>query len=213
MPSNQWNVIVYRAWAPVYDRLLERVFRPGRAAAARAVALQPGERVLLMGVGTGLDLPLLPAGVHAVGVDLSAPMLERARERADRVPAHVDLHCGDASELELPAGSFDAAILNLVLSVVPDPVALLAQTMRALRPGGRAVVFDKFAPESRPPSPARRAANLVTRLFGTEVDRRLGELVSSAGCQVVSDEPSILRGQYRVVLLRRPDEPAPTAAG
>ena len=204
---------MYRAWAPVYDRLLERVLRPGRVAAARALALQPGERALLVGVGTGLDLPLLPGGVHAVGIDLSAPMLERARERAARVPAHVDLRCGDAAMLELPPGSFDAAILNLILSVVPDPVVVLARTMRALRPGGRAVVFDKFAPEDRPLSLARRAANLVTRLFGTEVDRRLGDLVSSAGGQVVSDEASILRGQYRVVLLRRAGERPPTATG
>ncbi len=203
MPSNRWNQVAYRAWAPVYDRLLERFFRPGRVAAARALALQPGERVLLVGVGTGQDLPFLPRGVRAVGVDLSAQMLERARQRARQVPAAIELRRGDAGQLDEPTGSFDAAILSLIVSVVPDPVAVIAQTMRALRPGGRAVIFDKFAPADRPPSVTRRGANLITKLFGTEVDRRLAELLVTAPCEVVSDQPSILRGQYRVVLLRR----------
>ena len=114
MPSNRWNLIVYRAWAPLYDRLLERIFRPGREAAAHALALRSGERVLLVGVGTGLDLLLLPPGVTGLGVDLSPAMLVHARRRA---PTAIDLRCGDAAELDVATGSFDAAVLNLVLSV------------------------------------------------------------------------------------------------
>jgi len=207
MPSNRWNLIAYRAWAPVYDRLLERFFRPGREAAARALGVQPGERVLLVGVGTGLDLPFLPRGVEALGVDLSAPMLDRAHRRACEAAADVDLRVADAASLGVPTGYFDAAVLNLILSVVPDPVAVLAETMRALRPGGRAVVFDKFAPDDRAPSRTRRALNVVTAIFGTEIDRRLAELVAGAPCRVVSNEASILGGQYHVVLLTRTDGP------
>lgn len=212
MPSNRWNLVVYRAWAPVYDRLLERVFRPGRSAAARALALRPGERVLLVGVGTGQDLPLLPAGVAAVGIDLSEAMLARARRRLPIVAAAVDLRVGDAVATGELTGSFDAAVLNLVLSVVPDPVTVVEETMRVVRPGGRVVVFDKFAPEGRSPSVVRRAVSRGSSLFGTEVDRRLGDLVAGCPCRVVSDEPSIARGQYRVVLLRR-DDPATDALG
>ena len=207
MPSNAWNRVVYRAWAPVYDRLLGRVFRPGRAAAARLLALRAGERVLLVGVGTGQDLPFLPAGVLALGVDLSRPMLERARRRLPTVPAQVDLRQGDAAILDVATGSFDAAILSLVLSVVPDPAAVVAEVMRALRPGGRAVIFDKFAPDTRAPSLPRRTLSLITRLFGTEIDRRLGDVLAGAPCRVVSNDPSILGGQYRVVLLRRTEAP------
>jgi ubiquinone/menaquinone biosynthesis C-methylase UbiE len=207
VPSNRWNLIVYRAWAAVYDRLLERLFRPGRESAARALALRPGERVLLIGVGTGQDLPLLPAGVEATGIDLSRPMLDRARQRLRSVPATAELLVGDAAALDVPTGSFDAAILNLVLSVVPDPVAALGEAMRALRPGGRAVVFDKFAPDGRFPSPVRRAVNAVTTVFGTQIDRRLSDIIAGSPCRVVSSEPSILGGQYRVVLLIRTDEP------
>lgn len=206
MPSNRWNLIIYRVWAPIYDRALEGVFRPGRAAAARALALQPGERVILVGVGTGQDLPLLPAGVTAVGIDLSEPMLARARRRALTAQSTLTLRQGDAADLPGQTGGYDAAVLTLVLSVVPDPRRVVSEVMRIVRPGGRVVVFDKFAPEGRPTSLLRRAVNVGSRVFGTEVDRRLGDLIAGAPCHVVSDEPSIARGQYRVVLLRR-DEP------
>lgn len=195
--------MVYRAWAPVYDRALERFFAPGRAAAIRALALRPGERVLLVGVGTGQDLPLLPGGVSAVGVDLSEPMLRRAEARRLESAATVVLEQGDGEALDLPTSSFDAVVLHLVLSVAPHPATVVAEAMRVLRPGGRAVVFDKFAPEGREASVARRLLNLVTTAFGTEIDRHLGEVLGTAPCHVVSDTPSLLGGQYRVVLLHR----------
>lgn len=203
MPSNRWNLVVYRAWAPIYDRLLEPIFRPGREAAARALGLRAGERVLLVGVGTGLDLPLLPPGVTGLGVDLSPSMLARARQCA---PPTVELQCGDAAELDVPTGSFDAAILNLILSVVPDPGAVVSETMRALRPGGRAVVFDKFAPEGRPVSAGRRALSKMSNVFGTAVDRRIGDMLVGQPCRIVSNEASVFAGQYRVILLRRSDD-------
>jgi ubiquinone/menaquinone biosynthesis C-methylase UbiE len=203
VPSNRWNRLVYRAWAPLYDRALQRFFAPGRTTAVRMLALRPGERVLLVGVGTGQDLPLLPAGVSAVGVDLSEHMLRRAEKRLGESAAQVELAQGDAAALDMEASSFDAVILHLVLSVVPDPASVIAEAMRVLRPGGRAVIFDKFAPEGKPPSPARRVLNLMTTAFGTEIDRHLGELLAPAPCRVISDTPSLLGGQYRVVLLRR----------
>jgi ubiquinone/menaquinone biosynthesis C-methylase UbiE len=107
-----------------------------------------------------------------------------------------------------PTASFDGAILSLILSVVPEPRMVMAETMRLLRPGGRAVIFDKFAPGTTPPSRPRRALNRVTTLFGTEIDRRLGDLMLGQPCRIIADEPSILGGQYRVILLVRDSEPA-----
>lgn len=162
--------------------------------------------MLLVGVGTGLDLPLLPPGVSGLGVDLSPSMLAHARRRA---PATIDLHRGDAAALDVATASFDAAVLNLVLSVVPDPAAVLSETMRALRPGGRAVAFDKFAPEGQPVAGSRRALSAMSSVFGTTIDRRLSDLLAGQACRIVSNEPSIFGGQYRVALLRRTDDPWP----
>ena len=69
--TNRWNRFIYRLWAPIYDSTVNLFFMPGRKRALDLLNLQPGECVLLVGVGTGADLPLLPAGVDATGIDLS----------------------------------------------------------------------------------------------------------------------------------------------
>lgn len=201
--TNRWNRVVYRFWAPVYDAAWERLFRPGRERSIARLDLKPGERVLLIGVGTGADLPLLPPGVQAVGVDLSPEMLARARSKLPLPERDIDLREGDAQALPVANGSFDAAILNLILSVVPDARACLDEALRALRPGGRAVIFDKFQPDGHDPTPLRRLGNVFAALLGTDITRRLGDITAGAPCEVRHDEPSILGGRYRVVLLEK----------
>ena len=74
--SNRWNRFIYRLWSPIYDGLCDRFFAaPGRRRAMAALDLKPGERVLLVGIGTGVDLPLLPEGAQAIGIDFSPDML------------------------------------------------------------------------------------------------------------------------------------------
>ena len=109
--------------------------------------LQPGERVLLVGVGTGEDLPLLPTGISATGIDLSPDMLAKARKKLPLPGRDVTLLQGDAQHLLVDEAGFDAVVFNLVLSVITDGKACFRENLRALKPGGRAVVFDKFLPD------------------------------------------------------------------
>lgn len=204
--SNRWNRFVYRVWAPIYDGLLERLFSKGRRRAMEVVGIQPGERVSFIGIGTGTDLLLLPHGAHAVGIDLSEAMLARARKKLPLSDSDIELRVGDAQALPFDDGSFDVAVLNLVLSVVPDPALCLGEALRVLRANGRIVVFDKFLPDNRAPSLGRRLANIFSTIFGTNINRRLGDIISGFPCEVERDEPSILGGMYRVVLLRKPGE-------
>ncbi len=100
--------------------------------------LQPGESVLLVGVGTGADLPLLPPGVRAVGADLSAKMLSKARSKLPIPHCETQLIQGDGQTQLAAAGSFDAVALNLILSVIPDPKSLHANSIessKTRRPG------------------------------------------------------------------------------
>jgi len=199
--TNRWNRFIYRLWAPVYDATVGRFFLPGRMRAIELLNLQPGESVLLVGVGTGADLLLLPQGVRAIGVDISPDMLARARRKLPLPGLEVILIQGDAQSLLVDEASCDAVIFNLILSVVPDCAACLRQNLRALKPSGRALVFDKFLPDGDRLTLGRRWLNLGSTLFGTDITRRFGDLSKGAGIQVVYDEPSLLNGVYRVILI------------
>jgi len=138
----------YARWAPVYDFAFAAVMRPGRTAAAAAIN-RLGGRVLDVGVGTGLELPMFDAGVRLVGIDLSEPMLRRAQARVataglDHV---VSLAVMDAMKLGFRDGAFDAAIAPYVLTVVPDPESVLDEIARVVRPGGEIVLVNHIGAE------------------------------------------------------------------
>lgn len=204
--TNHWNQVIYRLWAPIYDSTVNRLFEPGRKRAMGLLNLQPGERVLLVGVGTGADLPLLPRGVEATGVDISPEMLAKAYLKLDRCSASIKLIQGDAQTLLVEELSFDAVVLNLILSVIPDGRACLQSALRALKPGGRVVIFDKFLPEGRRPSLVRRFFNHFSTVLGTDINRQLSDLILGSSCTLIRDEPSIGGGMYRVILLRKNSE-------
>jgi ubiquinone/menaquinone biosynthesis C-methylase UbiE len=199
--TNDRNRSIYRAWAPVYDAVLGRFFLPGRKRAIQALDIKPGEKVLLVGVGTGADLPLLTTGAIATGIDLSPEMLQQARDRLPLSGGGVTLIEGDAQQLQVEPASFDVVIFSLILSVIPDPASCLRENLRALKPGGRAVVFDKFQPDGGNPSIIRRFFNIFSTAFGTDVTRRFGEIAKDLDIKVLSNEPSIFHGTYRVILL------------
>jgi phosphatidylethanolamine/phosphatidyl-N-methylethanolamine N-methyltransferase len=200
--TNHWNRIIYRLWAPVYDATVGHFFLPGRRRAIELLNLQPGERVLLVGVGTGADLPLLPPRVQAVGVDISPEMLKHAQARLPIPDREVILVRGDAQKLLVEESTFDAVLFNLILSVIPDGGACLRENLSALKSHGRAVVFDKFLPESGKLNFGRRFLNLFSTRLGTDITRRFGDLASGTACKVTADEPGILKGMYRVIVLR-----------
>jgi phosphatidylethanolamine/phosphatidyl-N-methylethanolamine N-methyltransferase len=201
--TNRWNRFIYRLWAPVYDATLAGLFLPGRKQAMAYLDLQPGKRVLVVGVGTGADLMLLPAGVQALGIDFSHEMLMRAQAKLPLPDLEVTLIEGDAQQLLVEESAFDAVIFNLILSVIPDASSCLRENLRALKSGGRTVVFDKFRPEGEKLGAGRRVLNFFSTIFGTDITRRFGEIASGTTCKILANEPAILRGMYRVILLRK----------
>jgi phosphatidylethanolamine/phosphatidyl-N-methylethanolamine N-methyltransferase len=128
----------YRRYAGFYDALFGPVLQAGRKAVIEALDCKPGQRVLEVGVGTGLALELYPAGVKVVGIDVSSEMLEKARRRvARRRFAHVEaLLEMDAETMSFADASFDRIVAMYVLPVVPNPGRLLAELHRVCKPDG-----------------------------------------------------------------------------
>jgi ubiquinone/menaquinone biosynthesis C-methylase UbiE len=178
------------------------VYGAARRRAIELVNLQAGEKVLVSGVGTGLDLPLIPPGVQVTGIDLTRAMLEKARAKS--IELCMTFAVMDAQALQFPDDTFDVVVLNLLLSVVPDGAAAFAEAWRVLQPGGRIVVFDKFLPEAEQPSLFRNLLGCVIRSIGTDPNRRLSDIFCGMhGLIVERDEPSLLKGQYRIILVRK----------
>jgi ubiquinone/menaquinone biosynthesis C-methylase UbiE len=201
LDTNRWNRLRYSFWAPVYDALVGSFDRT-RQDSLRLLDPRPGERVLLVGAGTGADLPYIPPGCIVLATDLTPAMLAIARRRARGPGARFALM--DGQRLGVPPAAFDAAVLHLVLAVIPDPVRCLQEAARVLRPGGRAVVLDKFVRPGAVPL-ALRAVNPVARVLFSEMTRCFEEILerSRAPLVVERDAPAFLRGLYRILLLRR----------
>ncbi len=139
--------LAYKAWAPVYDYSFGVVAGPGRRLAVKKLNEFNGH-VLEVGVGTGLSLPRYRHGLQVTGIDLSPDMLAKASGRVTRLGLkHIKLSVMDAGKLAFDNECFDAAAVMYVMTVVPNPAAVMAELRRVLRPGGSAIVINHFSRE------------------------------------------------------------------
>jgi phosphatidylethanolamine/phosphatidyl-N-methylethanolamine N-methyltransferase len=139
----------YARWAPVYDLVFGAVFERGRQAAI-AAAERIGGRILEVGVGTGISLPLYSSASRICGVDISEPMLLKARERVTALDlTNVEgLWVMDAEHLAFPDESFDVVVAQYVITTVPNPEATLDEFARVLKPGGEIILVSRVGAEA-----------------------------------------------------------------
>ena len=133
----------YDRWAPVYDLVFGRVFRRGRSLAIEA-ANRIGGRVLEVGCGTGISLPDYGRNCRLYGIDISDGILEKARERASRLPNVEAIEVMDAEALRFPDASFDVVVAQYVLTAVPNPERALDEFARTLRFGGEIIITTRI---------------------------------------------------------------------
>ena len=140
----------YALYSPVYDLLFDWIFHPGRKAAVKLLDIQPGDRILEVGIGTGLNLPLYPRSCQLTGIDLSEHMLEKARARTEALGLNtVTLRVIDAAATDFADNEFDRALATYVISAVPDPVSVLREMRRVVKPDGTLVILNHFRSEQR----------------------------------------------------------------
>lgn len=191
----------YTLLAPFYDAVLTAATRGARKRSLAALADKPPSDVLLLGVGTGLDLPHLPLRHRYVGLDLTAAMLTRARPRAAGL--HFAPLRGDVQRLPFHDASFDVAVLHLILAVVPEPTLCLAEAVRVLKPGGSLLVFDKFL--RRGEAGWKRALNPLARRVASRLDVVFEDVLDTVGgLDVKSNEAALASGWVRLIHLTKP---------
>jgi phosphatidylethanolamine/phosphatidyl-N-methylethanolamine N-methyltransferase len=178
---------VYEKLASVYDFTFGPALHPGRVDAIKRMAIKPGDRVLEVGVGTGINAALYPRDCSVTGVDLSSSMLEKARERVARKGVrNVRLLQMDAANLKFADDAFDIVYAPYVISVVPDPVAVTREMVRVCRPGGRIVILNHFRSKSRVGAWLERLIAPLTLYIGFKSDLDLPAFLVQAGLKPVS---------------------------
>lgn len=184
--ENSFVESVYNKIAAVYDWTMGPTLHLGRLKAIKLLKIQPGEKVLEVGVGTGINASLYPRDCYVTGIDFSSEMLDKA---AKRIAAHgidnVRLRRMDAAALDFPDNSFDLVYAPYVISVVSDPVKVASEMRRVCRPGGRFVFLNHFMSTNALLARAERFISPLTVHAGFKADVDLPAFLAQAELEPV----------------------------
>lgn len=187
--ENSFVEAVYNKIAGVYDWTFGPTLHAGRLEAIEKLPLKPGDDVLEVGVGTGINAALYPGHVSVTGIDFAEEMLEKAERRlAARGVRNVRLMQMDAAKLDFPDDSFDLVYAPYVISVVPDPVVVAREMRRVCRPGGHFVILNHFLSSNRMVARAERLISPLTVHAGFKSDVDLPAFLAQAELDPISIE-------------------------
>jgi phosphatidylethanolamine/phosphatidyl-N-methylethanolamine N-methyltransferase len=198
----------YARWAPIYDLVFGSVFERGRRAAITA-AERIGGRILEVGVGTGLSLPQYAWSNRITGIDLSVPMLRKAkaRVREHRLTNIDGLAVMDAQHLGFSDSVFDVVVAQYVITAVPEPEATLDEFVRVLRPGGEIILVNHLGAETGPRASVERWVAPLARRLGWQTEFGWARLVAwtarREGVRIIERRPMPPLGQFSLVRFGR----------
>jgi phosphatidylethanolamine/phosphatidyl-N-methylethanolamine N-methyltransferase len=194
---------VYDSYAWIYDLLFGKVFQSGRERAPFLLKLFPGAKLLEVGVGTGLSLPLCARHVEFTGIDLSQKMLDRAHKRVESLGLEgIQLLKMDATTLDFPDSSFDRVLAAYFISTVPDPVRVVEEMKRVCRSGGHLVFLNHFHSDN---AVVRVFEKVLSPLFykvGFKTDLDLWDLMDATGLEIDRMEKIDFLGHWKAVRCR-----------
>ena len=187
--ENDFVTRVYENLTWVYDWTFGPTLHTGRVQAIQRMGIRRGERVLEVGVGTGINTLLYPRDCSVTGIDLTGSMLDKARDRVAREGIHnVRLLEMDAADLKFADGSFDIVYAPYLISVVPDPIAVAREMRRVCRPGGRVIILNHFRSTNRVWAWLDRAISPFTVHIGFKSDLDLPAFLTQTELKPVSIE-------------------------
>ena len=193
------TIRTYRLFSGSYDIVFGPVFHPGRKEAVRIANDRPAQRILEVGVGTGLSLPHFRTDSRVTGIDVSEEMLARARRRAERLTHVEGLHVMDAENLEFLDNSFDAVLALYVASVVPNPARFAAEMRRVCIPGGTIVVVNHFTSENLLVRFMEKRLAHVARHIGFHADFPFDTFQRDSRLSIREVRPSNLFGYWKLL--------------
>lgn len=194
---------VYEKISSVYDLFFGPILHPGRLLALQRMDIQPGARVLEVGVGTGISSALYPRHCHVTAIDFSAPMLAKARRRVGRKGLdHVTLMEMDAAALTFADESFDIVYAPYFVNCVSDPLKAVREMQRVCKPGGKIVLLNHFRSTNWFMSRFDRVLTPLTVHVGFKSDLDLPGFLAQTGLQPVSIE-KVISGLWSLVICRR----------
>ena len=202
LDTNFYNV--YQRYARFYNIYFGKIMNPGRLKAIEVADLKPGERVLEVGVGTGLSLPFYPTGIEITGIDLSEAMLKRAKKLvADENLEHVkDLQIMNAEAMTFPENSFDCVMAMHVSTVVGDPAKFAQEMRRVCRPGGRIIIVNYFHDPETPIGKVSHVLAPYAKYIGFRPDLTMTEFLRKTELQVEQTIPVNLFNIWNVLIVR-----------
>jgi phosphatidylethanolamine/phosphatidyl-N-methylethanolamine N-methyltransferase len=203
---------VYSNLASVYDWAFGSILQAGRIAAIREMGIRPGDTVLEVGVGTGINAPLYPRDCIVTGIDLSRSMLEQAFARVSACGIrHVRLLEMDAANLQFPDESFDVTYASYLMSAVADPVAVTLEMRRVCRKNGRIVLLNHFRSENAMVARAERFLSPLTIHAGFRSDLDLRALLAQTRLEPISIEKVNTPAIWSLVTCRKELTPSGSA--
>ena len=194
---------VYNKLARFYDWIFGPILHPGRLAALERIRIAPGDRVLEVGVGTGINAALYPPYCNVTGIDFSSSMLEKARVRLrQKGMSHIQLMQMDAAQLTFADGSFDIVYAPYVVNCVPDPIKVVAEMRRVCRPGGKIVILNHFRSTSPIMSRLDKAVSPLTVHIGFKSDLDLPGFLAQSNLRPTSIEKVSVPPVWHLVICR-----------
>lgn len=188
--------------SPVYD-VAGKLFSAYRKLSIEQLNITAGEKVLIVGAGTALDLEFIPKHAEVTATDITPAMIARIEKRNRALGLNLTAIVMDGQQLQFADKSFDKIILHLIIAVIPNPVACMKEAERVLKDKGRIVVYDKFLPLNVAPPLIRRVLNLFTNFIFSDINRKLEEILAYTNLRVVRTLEGGFGGQYKIYVIEK----------